>query len=267
MSSTALLFSRLGQNKNFWIATALILWLYFAISHIPAIWGAFFMTKAGNLAMTGVNGTIWSGSASLVSVKVKQIDYSVGQLSWKLEPLSLLTLKPCAKVNTQMDNQQFDGRVCVGGKGAITVSDATASFPAGLLKDQLPIQIDGQISLSINQLSMQANRLEKLNAKLGWMGAKIFNGSNWMVLGGFGADLTDDGKAGLKAHVVDVNSPVHIDAALMLVAPAGGNLKGTMTMSETFVRENNASAWLSLFAVQGAPDAQGNIPFTLDMNL
>jgi general secretion pathway protein N len=268
MSSQSLKLSKLafGGSKIFWIGLGLALWLDFVILHIPAVWGAYFMTRSGSMAMTGVSGTVWSGSASLASVKYKDVDYSLGQFTWKLSGLSLLRLKPCAKVSTHMDNQDFKGRVCVGLKGAFTLEDASASFPSALIQPQLPLPVDGKFSLNVEKLAMANNQLTGLNGKLSWSAAKVFNGTSWMSLGAFGADLSDDGKFGLKAHVVDVDSPAGVDLVVSLLSPSGGTVKGNLALTEAFVTESNANAWLSMFATPAAA-AEGKQQYTVDMSL
>lgn len=255
-----------GVTKKFWIILGIVLWLYFVISHIPAVWGAYLITRSGDVGMTGVSGTVWSGRASLVSVKVKQADYSLGQLSWKLNPFSLLLLKPCANIETIMDNQNIDGYFCAGLKGALDVSNANISFPARLIQPQLPLPIDGKFSLHIDSLVFKNNQLNKLQGKLGWTEGKVHNGTNWMDLGIFGADLSDDKNFGISAHVFDVNSPVHVDVTAVFASPTGTTVKGMLSMTEAFVQQSNANAWLSMFAIPTSPDAQGNMQYAVDMN-
>lgn len=256
-----------AMSNKFWISLGVVIWLYYAVSHIPANWGAYFATRSGDLAMSGVSGTIWSGRASLASFKYKQVDHSLGELSWKFDILSFFTLKPCALVNTQMDNQQFDGRVCIGRKGAFKITNATANLPAALLQQLLPIAIDGHFSLNIQEWDMEANQLNKLHAKASWEGARIYNGTNWMSVGTLGADLVDDGKKGLSGHVFDVQSPVHMDMVLAVPFPSGMSVKGGLSMPEAFFKEANAAAWLAMFAIQQPVDEQGNVRYTMDLNL
>ncbi|HWV14127.1 MAG TPA: type II secretion system protein N [Cellvibrio sp.] len=252
-------------TKKFWIILGVVFWLYFVISHIPAVWGAYLMTRDGNLGMTGVSGTLWSGRASLASVKVKGADYSLGQMTWELSPFSLLLLKPCAKIETQMDSQQMNGRVCVGLNGSMDVSKATISLPTRLMQMQLPLPVDGKFNLYLDSLAMKNNQVSNLQGKLGWSEAKVFNGVGWMDIGGFGADLADDGNAGVSVHVFDVNSPVHVDITALFLSPTGVSLKGKLSMSEAFAQQANATALLSMLATPTAPDEQGNLQYIVDM--
>jgi general secretion pathway protein N len=266
MISPAVVLPQLNASKKFWIMLGVIVWLYVVISNLPAIWGAYVLTRSGDLAMSGVSGTLWSGRASLVSVKIKGADHSLGQLTWRLNVLSIFTLKPCALITTQMDNQQFDGTVCSRGKTGVSVKNANASFPAVLVQPLLPLAIDGQLALTLEKLEIENSQLIGVRGKASWMNAKIYNGSNWMALGGLGADLVDDGKKGLTAHIMDVSSPLHLDLVTTLPFPAGGSVKGNFSLPEPYFRELNASAWLSMFAVPQPNDAQGNLAYLVDLN-
>jgi general secretion pathway protein N len=269
MSSQSLPMSTIafGGSKKFWIGLGIFLWIDFVILNIPATWGAYLMTRAGNMAMTGVSGTLWSGSASLASINIKDVDYSLGQFTWKLTWMSLLTLKPCANIATHLDNQDFKGRVCVGTKGAFTLQNATAKFPSALIQPQLPLPVGGQFSLNVSELSIANSQMKTVQGKLTWSDAKVFNGTSWMSLGGFGADFSSDGKSGVTAHVVDVGSPASVDLMVALLYPTGGTVKGNIALTEAFITESNANAWLSMFATPGAANAEGKQQYTVDMSL
>ena len=266
MMSPSVVLTKLNASKKFWIPLGVLVWLYFVLINLPAIWGAYAITRGGDLAMNGVSGTVWSGRASLLSVKIKGLDHSIGQLTWKLDALSLFTLKPCALITTKMDNQEFDGHVCVKDKTGLTVKDATMSFPAALIQPLLPLAVSGQLSLTIEKLEVGENRLQSLRGKATWADSKIYNGSNWMSLGGLGAELADDGKNGLNAHIVDISGPMRMDLNGSLPYPTGARVTGNLAMPEPYFREINAAAWLSMFAVQQANDAQGNIVYAVDLN-
>ena len=266
MKSPFRLLPKLNVSKKFWITLGIAVWLDFVIINLPAVWGAYLLTRDGTVAMNGVSGTLWSGRASLVSVKVKGLDQSLGQMTWKLDILSFFTLKPCALITTKMDNQEFDGKVCIRGKSGLALKDATMTFPSALIQPMLPLPVGGQLSLTIQHLEIDDKRIQALRGKASWMDGRIYNGSNWMKLGGIGADLTDDGKNGLNAHIVDINSPLRMDLNGNFLYPTGARVTGNLAMPESYFREINAAAWLSMFAVQQANDAQGNIVYAVDLN-
>ena len=149
MISSSVAIPKLNANKNFWITLGVIVWLYIVFSNFPAIWAAYALTRGGDVAMSGVTGTVWNGRASLASIKIKGVDRPLGQLTWKLSALSFFTLKPCAKITTQMDNQEFDGYVCYRGKNGIGLKNATANFPSSVAKKFLTNASDGHMSLNM----------------------------------------------------------------------------------------------------------------------
>ena len=255
----------LNGSKKFWIGLGVAFWLYVVLSNLPAVWGAYVLTRSGDIAMSGVSGTLWSGRASLASVKIRGVDHSLGQLTWDLHALSFFTLSPCATITTHMDNQEFDGVVCVKGKNAVSIKDATLSFPAALVQPLLPLAINGQFSVAIERLDVGNLQLLGLRGKATWADGKIYNGANWMNLGGLGAELTDDGKKGLSARIFDVNSPLRLDLTGNLPYPTGAVLKGTFALPEPYFREINAGAWVSMFATPQPSDAQGNLVYSVDL--
>jgi general secretion pathway protein N len=267
MMSPSAIVPKLNASKKFWITFGILVWLYVVVSNIPAVWGAYALTRSGDVTMNGVSGSLWSGGASLVSVKVNGADHSLGELTWKLDVLSLFSLKPCALITTELDSQTFDGRVCVKGKNSIALSNASINFSAALVQPMLPLPVAGQFSLTLDALELSDNRLQALRGKATWVDGKIHNGNNWMTVGTLGADLVDDAKNGLSAHLVDVSSPLRLDLVAGLAYPSGTRIAGKVAMPEAYFREINAEAWLSMFAAPQPNDDQGNLVYAVDLNL
>lgn len=255
------------MNSKLWIALGVILWLVFVISQIPALWGAWLMTRGGDLALSGVTGSLWKGHASLASIKIEQKDYSLGGLDWQLQPLSLLLLKPCATIQTRIEGQEIDGEVCSGLGGSIQLRNMDLSASAGLFQGVLPLAIDGQIAAHIDELRMDNQTLEKLKGTLSWTAARIHNGNNWMDVGSYGAELTDDAQGGINASIFNLEGPVILQLQAALLAAGGGTVKGTVSMPTGFAQEINAGAWISMFAQEQESDEEGNKRFTVDTNL
>ena len=78
----------LKAKKKLWISLGVVLFLVFVLSNIPAIWGAWVLSRGTGLAMSGVTGSVWNGKASLASLQMCGQEHSLGQLSWQLNPLS-----------------------------------------------------------------------------------------------------------------------------------------------------------------------------------
>lgn len=254
-------------NLKWWILSGVALFLWFVLTNIPAVWGGYLLTRGTGLALSGVTGTLWSGRASLASVKQQDKEYSLGQLSWSLRPLSLFTLKPCVLLTTKLDKQTFEGDVCAGLGGALALKRADISLPVALVQQYIPIPMKGQLSVHIDSLDLRGNVLLDLNGKLSWTQAQVNNGANWMDIGSFGADLTDDGRNGIKVNLFELDGPVDIELLAELKAPSGGRIQGKFATTKTFLASANAGALLGMFAQQESEDAEGKVHYKVDVNL
>lgn len=265
MSALSSRFSRPASRYLLWVLTGLLLWLVFVISQIPASWAAWAMTRSGQVGLTGVSGTLWQGRASLASFRVDQTDYSLGQLRWDLDPWTLLLLKPCAVIATELDRQHIDGKVCSGISGELSLHDTTISAPASLLKAAVPLPLDGQISAQIKRMDLQGDYLKSLQGNFSWTSAQINNGKNWMRLGSYAAELKDDQQGGIEAQVFHLDGPTQVDMQVHLLAGGGGSAKGSLMMSREFTREVEADAWISMFAQLEQTDAEGNNHYRVEL--
>jgi len=251
-----------------WVVLGVLLWLGFVIYQTPAVWGAWLMTRATNqLALSGITGSLWKGSASLASIRIDQEDISLGELRWQLQPLSLLVLSPCATVETRQEGQQMNGEICVAMDGSFEVHQADFSGPAALFQKTVPFPIDGQISIHLDQLRVKDQQLQQLGGNVSWGSAQIFNGSNWMPIGSYAAELNGDNQGGVNAKIFHLDGPVQLDLNGTFPATGGGNIAGSLSMEQDFAQTINAEAWLSMFARENGTDAEGRVQYQVETNL
>lgn len=257
----------LKTHKKLWIPLGIVLFLVFVISNIPAIWGAYLLTRGTGVALTGVTGTLWNGRASLASVRMTDQEYSLGQLGWSLSPLSLLTFSPCAQVTTQLPMQQFDGEICSGSGGVVKVRNADVSLPVALLQAKLPIPIQGQFSTHIDELELRGNVLLKLKGNLTWNGARVNTGTNWLDIGSYGAELSDNGSNGISAKLFQLAGPVDVNLQIELAAPSGGKVTGELAAPKAFFEMANAIDMLAMFSQEDRVDEEGKTHYRVDITL
>lgn len=257
----------LKTRKKLWIPLGIALFLVFVLANIPAIWGAYLLTRGTGLALSGVTGTLWNGSASLASVRTAQQEYSLGQLRWHLEPLSLLGLAPCAQVKTELPQQQFDGQICAASGGVITIRSADLSVPAALLQARLPVPIQGQLSAHIDELQLRGNVLLKLKGNLAWNSARVNTGATWLDIGSYAAELADNGNNGVKAQFFQLAGPVDVNLQVELAAPSGGRVAGELAAPKAFFEAANALDMLAMFAQEDRVDEAGKTHYRVDINL
>lgn len=255
------------SRKKLWIPLGVVCFLVFAIASIPATWGGYFLTRGTGLALSGVTGTLWDGRASLASLRTPTREYSLGQLSWQLRPLSLLTLSPCAKVLTRLPQQSFNGEICATATGTLQIRDADISLPSALLQPNLPIPIQGQFSSHIDHLNLRGDVLLALKGNLTWNGARVNTGSNWLDIGNYAAEFTDNGSNGIKGRFFQLAGPMDVDLAVELTAPSGGRISGAVAAPKAFFESANAMDMLAMFAQEDAVGDQGKTRYRVDLNL
>jgi general secretion pathway protein N len=255
------------SHNERWVILGVVLLAVFVIINIPAIWGGYLLTRGTGLALSGVTGSLWNGRASLASFSQNDKNISLGQLSWRLQPLSLISLSPCAHVKTGYDEQEFAGEICVSLNGGIKIQDAQASFPVTLLQSQIPVPIQGMLMMKIESLKLKGDVLTQLKAKADWMGARINNGANWLDIGNYSADLKDNGSNGVRAQLVELAGPIDVDLQIELTAPSGGKVSGELAGDKGFFESAKAMDVLAMFASEDKTDEQGKTHYRVDMNL
>lgn len=257
----------LNNHKKLWIPLGVVFFLVFVISNIPAIWGAYLLTRGTGVALSGVTGTLWNGRASLASVRMTNQEYSLGQLSWNLSPLSLLTFSPCAHVTTKLSLQNFEGDICSGSGGSLRLNNADVSLPAALVQTHIPFPVQGQFSAHIDEMDLRGNVLLKLKGNLSWNGARVNTGANWMDIGSYAAELKDNGKNGVSAKFFQLAGPVEVNLQIELTAPSGGKVTGELAAPKAFFESANAIDMLAMFAQEDRVDEEGRTHYRVDINL
>lgn len=255
----------LQAYKKTWIVLTLVIALIFILGQIPAVWGGYILTRGTGLSLTGITGSVWNGKASLASVRVDNNDYSLGALTWKLTPWSMISR--CTKVTTKLEVQQFDGQICAGANGEVRILNADVTLPAHLVQNHIPTPVQGTFSSHINDVRLTGNILQKLDAKITWNNARISAGPSWIDLGNVAADVADNGQNGIKAKVFSLSGPIDLELDVELLAPSGGNVSGRFAAPSQLIDAFGARDILAMFAQQDRVDEQGKSHYTVNMPL
>tara|TARA_R110002126_G_scaffold88617_1_gene212276 strand:- start:746 stop:1507 length:762 start_codon:yes stop_codon:yes gene_type:complete len=149
------------------IVIGVIIYLVFLLVYLPANWLVSIAPLPNNVAISGAEGTLWQGQASLVTIDQRQIE----QVSWQLSPWGLLVGK--ADIDFKIGNRATP----VSGKGSISWSfsglrannirfDLPDSFLLAGARLPFKTQIDGDISLMVEILEQGKPWCEQLSGKL-----------------------------------------------------------------------------------------------------
>jgi len=244
-----------------WLLALAVLTVVFAVTRIPASWGAYLMTQGNGLGMSGLSGSLWRGRAGMTSVEIDNQHYSLGALQWRLSPWSLLILRPCADLQARLEGQNLEGRVCASLNGAVRVTDTQLEAPAQLIQAGVAVPLDGRLSANIKTLILKNQQLSELDANVSWTGARINAEGRWYPLGAYAAEAHYDPEAdALVAETFDLEGPIDLDLTLRLPLAGGIFVKGELALDEAFSRQIQANEWLPLVL-----DARGDNRYAVDL--
>lgn len=149
------------------IILGVFIYLVFLVVFIPANWVVSIAPLPNNIKVSGVAGTLWQGSADLVSIDRRLIE----QVQWDLSPWALFI----GQVN--VDVQIGSRATAVSGQGDISWSmsgisadnlrfEAPNHFLLGTTKLPFRTKLDGDVSLIVERLQQGTPWCEQLSGKL-----------------------------------------------------------------------------------------------------
>lgn len=219
------------MKKSRWIILLAVFWLALVVRATPAKWGVWLAGPP--LQMSGVSGSVWSGSAANVLVPIQGGSYSLGSLNWKLKPLSLLTLSPCAKIETRLDTQVLSGVACAGLGGKISLSDMQLTVPAAAVADLWAlVKVGGEISVQLESAKFDQDAITELQGKGSWTQARYHNSESWLGLGTIAFDLLEDGSGGLNAKIFDIEGPLQLDLNTQFSMSGAYDIRGDIDLRQ-----------------------------------
>ncbi len=163
------------------------------------------------VAMSGINGTIWRGSAREFSTH----GVYLRDLEWRMRPLRLLTGKAVYDVSGSPVSGFFESRVSVSPGGTITLRDLNASVPLSMFERAANINgLRGTASLQFERLELTNGRASAMDGVVSVSGLVVPMVSP-APLGGYRAEFftQDDG---VVASVEDTDGVVDLAGSLRL---------------------------------------------------
>jgi hypothetical protein len=169
------------------------------------------------LAAAGLNGRLWQGSAASVALQAPAGPLQLGAASWSLSPLSLLTLSPRVDLETRWGSQQVSARVELQPVSrALRASEVTLSLPAALLRQFLPLDLDGEIGGRFDRVEADERRLRALDGQLTWRDAAWRDGARRFALGSYAVEFSTGSDGGLRGEVLSLSGPLIVEGEIGL---------------------------------------------------
>ena len=183
------------MKKNIAIAAIfLVLYSIFVIALMPANWVAGQVKLPNNVAVAGIEGSIWNTKISQVVVD----DIMISQVHSSLSLLSVLMLDP--KLDITFGDALIngpEGKLVLSGLLAdITVEDATVSLAANNVSAKLNLPIDviahEQLTINVARFVVGAPICSELDGDFQWRNAAVTALDEKVKLGKLAAKLSCD---------------------------------------------------------------------------
>ena len=205
-----------------------------------------------NLSLSGINGSLWSGSAGYVQYRSTPL----GSLNWSLHPHDILRGHLETDFSLSSDEMLTKGTAGREIFGAAYTKNLEGHLPAALLGKLLGIKNvvpAGKLHFSMQRMEFSPKgRLESAIGRITWEQAGISSPAQ-AVLGNLNVQVSTE-KEGIVFNISDENSPIKVKADLLVCPDGKYELNGKLI--PTPAAQAGLSKSLSML---GKPDKNGVI--------
>ncbi|GHD09740.1 hypothetical protein GCM10007052_08200 [Halioglobus japonicus] len=171
---------------------------------------------AGQAQLQGVNGSLWHGTASRAVVSTQVGALQLGQLEWRIKPWSLLLLAPRVELRSQWGQQYLNAQLLVRGAEDIDLNAVDVRLPAELVKQVLPLELAGLVSLQASRLSVRAGVPVAAEGRLVWQQAGWRASGAIRPLGDYALELTSSENGNIAGEVITLSGDLVAEGGLAL---------------------------------------------------
>jgi general secretion pathway protein N len=203
------------KNRWSWLALGVGAYLAFALSTLPAGTAVRWFVPPP-VALNGIQGTVWSGSAANGTIG----DLPVQDVRWHLRPWTLLT----GRVGANVEARFGDGFLKTGitaSTSRVQFDDLRGGTSLSTLALMLPVRgMRGQASVALSSLELENGWPAHILGDLKLAALELANGnSNPVALGDYTVTFGEAPARSIAARFVDNGGPLEV-AGTVVVNPA-----------------------------------------------
>lgn len=185
---------------------------------------AYHMASSPFLSMSGIAGTIWSGSAREFSTN----GIYLRKIEWQMRPLQLFTGKAVYEVQGSPASGFFQSEIQLGLGGALTVRNLTAALPLQMVERAIGISgLRGNGNLKIERLELVDGLATALDGTVD-VENLVVPMVNRGSLGGYRAEFFTQNN-GIMASVEDIEGVIDLAGTLELAQDRSYSFLGYIT--------------------------------------
>ena len=239
------------MRRSLWLTLlAVAAFAVIVLTRLPASW--VFPSNAG-FSCASVDGTVWSGSCSGLTLKSS----ALGDLAWDLSPLKLLSGTLAAHAVLAHGPLAARGDIELGLGGNVTLRNLRADIPLDpAVVPRVPRQLGGSVHTELEAARIEHGRIVELKGRIEAHDLVQRTG-RVTPLGSYAVTFPGGSAAEPTGTVRDLGGPLAVDGTLRLTAQPGYVLEG-----EVAARPDAAPDLVSDLAFLGTADREGRRPFS-----
>lgn len=237
---------------------ALLIYGVFLLATLPADWmlEQFRDRLPGDIRFQGVSGSAWSGEATSLVVKGRELR----RPEWRLQPAALLAGRLQYAMAFDNGASRAAGVIGRGIDGRLVVRDVNATLVAAEVAPLFNAQalgLNGVVDVSLDRLDIRDGIIASANGTLLWKQAGA-QSPRPVQLGDINAVFETTGE-GIKGTITDQGGPLQVNAALLLVPDGSYRVTGTLAP-----RNPGDATFAQALRMLGSagPDGKVNVSFS-----
>jgi general secretion pathway protein N len=207
------------KNRWSWLALGVGAYLVFALSALPAT-TAVRWTVPAEMRLTGVQGTVWSGSAASATIR----GIPVQDVRWRVHPWTLLTGRVGANVEARLADGFLNAEITT-----TTSRIQSDNLRAGMSLTTLALMVPavkstrGQASVTLSSIEIENGRVSNVRGELKLASIEVApfipNGSsNLLPLGNYTVTFGEAPQGSVAGRFVDNGGPLEVAGTLAVDA-------------------------------------------------
>jgi general secretion pathway protein N len=237
------------MKKKYYILTAVIAYLLFLLTTVPAQFVTRIISENSPVTMQGVSGTLWHGTAYLVSIRDS---VQLQKTEWSFSPWKLLIGQLAADIKTQYEGSKLQAELGLSLLGRYFVNDLTGQVTANNIAQlaSIPLaQLSGMISLNIEHAQWKPGELPSATGEIKWQDATV-TVADTASLGNIAITLGESEQQLLVADIRNKGGDIKIQGKMELIRETDYSLE--ITLAPLASANNNIKQSLGMFASRQA---------------
>jgi general secretion pathway protein N len=239
-------------RRPLWIALlAAVAFVAIVLARMPAAW--VVPARGAQWSCASIDGSLWSGTCT----GLRASGTALGDLSWELHPLRLLTGRLAAHLTLGHGPADAAADVELTFGQRLTARNVVADLPLDpALLPSVPANLHGRAHLELALVRVQRGIIRQLQGRIEARNLEERSGNN-TALGSYAVSFPA-GSGDPVGTLRDLDGPLALEGTLRLTPAPGFELEGVIA-----ARRGAPPELVNSLRFLGSPDATGRRPFSL----